>query len=65
MGNILQLLLSNWLATVLVIIGVTLLIVLLWRNFDIEEITPTPPFIKLKRKTNSVGTCLASKGMVL
>lgn len=35
------------------IVGVALviLIILLWRNFDIDEITPAPPFIKFKRKT--------------
>lgn len=34
-------------------IALAILIVLLWRNFDIDEITPAPPFIKFKRKTKS------------
>lgn len=34
-------------------IALAILIILLWRNFDIDEITPAPPFIKFKRKTKS------------
>jgi hypothetical protein len=37
-------------------IALAILIVLLWRNFDIDEITPAPPFIKFKRKTKSAGS---------
>ena len=44
---------NNWSWVILIILALTVLIILLWRNFDIEEITPTPPFIKLKRKVKS------------
>ena len=39
-------------------IALVILIVLLWRNFDIDEITPTPPYIKFKRKTKSATSSL-------
>jgi hypothetical protein len=51
--NILQLVTTNWLSIVLFSIALTILVVLLWRNYDIDEITPTPPFVKFKRKTKS------------
>lgn len=51
-----QLITTNWLSILLIIIALAILIVLLWRNYDIEEITPTPPFIKFKRKSNSTTT---------
>lgn len=41
---------NNWPWIVVIVFALTILLVLLWRNFDIEEITPTPPFVKLKRK---------------
>ncbi len=45
-----QFLATNWLFITLISIAVTILIVLLYHNYDIEEITPTPPFVKFKRK---------------
>jgi len=45
-----QFLTDYWLAILVVVIALAILFVLLWRNYDIEEITPTPPFVKLKRK---------------
>ncbi len=50
MGNIAGFLTAFWPWIVIVILLLTGLIVLLWRNYYIEEITPTPPFIKFKRK---------------
>jgi hypothetical protein len=50
MGAIQVWLASNWGWTIVMVVALTILIVLLWRNFDIEELTPTPPFVKLKRK---------------
>jgi hypothetical protein len=40
-----------WYWVVVIIVLLTILIILLWRNFDIDEITPTPPFVKFKRKS--------------
>lgn len=51
-----QLVATNWLSILLIVIALAILIVLLWRNYDIEEITPAPPFIKFKRKSNSTST---------
>ena len=48
-----QFLATNWLSILLISIAITILVVLLWRNYDIEEITPTPPFVKFKRKSKS------------
>lgn len=53
MDNLLQFLATNWLLVTLVSIALTILTVLLWRNYDIDEITPTPPFVKFKRKAKS------------
>ena len=53
MAALRQLIADNWLPIVFVAVALTILIVVLWRNYDIEEITPTPPFVKLKRKTKS------------
>jgi len=50
MGVLLQ---NNWPWIVVIVVAFTVLLVLLWRNFDIEEITPTPPFVKLKRKAKA------------
>jgi hypothetical protein len=50
MGNLLQTLINNWQLLALSV-ALTILVILLWRNFDIDEITPTPPFIKFKHKT--------------
>ncbi len=52
--NFMQLLTENWLIILLVSVTLAVLIIVLWRNYDIEEITPTPPFIRLKRKTKSI-----------
>lgn len=52
--NFMQLLTENLFLILSVSIILAVLIVLLWRNYDIEEITPTPPFIKLKRKAKSI-----------
>ena len=48
-----QFLETNLLSVILISVALTALIVLLWRNYDIDEITPTPPFVKFKRKTKS------------
>jgi len=50
MGNFMQFLEANLLLVILISIALTVFIVLLWRNYDIDEITPTPPFVKFKRK---------------
>jgi hypothetical protein len=50
MDNLLPFFESNLLVIILISIAIAVLIVLLWRNYDIDEITPTPPFVKFKRK---------------
>ncbi len=51
-----QFITDNWLAILVVVIALAILFVLLWRNYDIEEITPAPPFIKFKRKAKPAPT---------
>ncbi|MCI0617664.1 hypothetical protein L0244_32220 [bacterium] len=53
MDNFMHFLAENWLLIIPISIALTVLIVLLWRNYDIDEITPTPPFVKFKRKSSS------------
>ncbi len=48
-----QFFVDNWLAVLVVAVALTILIVLLWRNYDIDEITPGPPFIRFKRKASA------------
>ncbi|MBE0681342.1 MAG: hypothetical protein IH589_05470 [Anaerolineales bacterium] len=51
-----QFLAENWKLIILISIALTILIVLLWRNYDIDEITPAPPFVKFKRKSSSTNS---------
>ncbi len=53
MAALQQLIADNWLPIVVVAVALTVLIVVLWRNYDIEEISPAPPFVKLKRKAKA------------
>lgn len=41
-----------WPWVLLALIILAGLIILLWRNYTIEELTPTPPFIKFKRRAS-------------
>ena len=46
-----------WLVVVVVTAALVMLLVLLWRKYDIEEITPlAPPFVKFKRKAQTATT---------
>ncbi len=46
--------LNIWIPIILIFIVALLgLFVLLWRNYDIEEITPFPPFVKFKRRASA------------
>jgi hypothetical protein len=56
MGTMQTLLASYWGWIVTIVVALSILIVLLWRNFDIEELTPTPPFVKLKRKAKTTAS---------
>lgn len=48
-----QLVIGNWPAILIVSVALVILIILLWRNYDIDEITPAWPFIKFKRKSQT------------